>query len=244
MKKLVFSVILFLGFNLLLLAQPKLEIVGGDTYDWGKVKKTDALHAKVVLKNAGTDTLKISNVKPTCGCTTAPLSRNTLLPGDTATLDITLKVGNGGSVSKSIRISSNDSVNQIKTLFLRANIIIDLDVSPVSFFDFSKMKPNFDYTKSVFVTNKTEQDVAFSEFIVTPSDAVISLKKDEAVFSPNQLSSITLKPGEKLEVIAKIRPQKKGYYNMSVKMKTTCPSTSTLTITGYGNVEESPLFNN
>lgn len=57
-------------------AQPKISIQGGDTQDWGKVKPKDSpLKASIKITNEGSEELKISDVRPGCGCTTAPLDK-------------------------------------------------------------------------------------------------------------------------------------------------------------------------
>src|SRR5438552_3085670 len=71
--------------------KPKLVVVGGDTVDWGK-RGPGVLKHTIKLTNAGGDTLKIAGVHPSCGCTTAPLDRNVLLTGDTATIDVKVDV--------------------------------------------------------------------------------------------------------------------------------------------------------
>src|SRR5687768_6438622 len=50
------------------LAQGKVEVVGGDRYDWGRVAPGN-LTATIVVRNAGTGVLNISRVQPGCGCT-------------------------------------------------------------------------------------------------------------------------------------------------------------------------------
>jgi hypothetical protein len=235
MKGIISSVIIFFALSLILSAQPKLEIIGGDTYNWGQVKPGDSpLHTKMHLKNTGDKKLIISNVKPTCGCTTAPLDKSELNPGDTATLDITLRLPNSaGDVTKTIRITSNDSANPVKTIYLRANLFLDLEVGPTPYLTFDKMKVGFKSSASVFITNKTDKPIILSEITVTPEDLFINLHK-----------TVTVMPKEKIELKAAVTPQKKGYFNCNVKMKTNNQNFPELNVMGYGNVEESPIFNN
>src|SRR5437667_12794840 len=66
-------------------AQPvgKIEIVGGDTYNWGNVQPGE-LKATIQVKNTGQGDLKITDVHPGCGCTvTSPIDKNPLKPGET-----------------------------------------------------------------------------------------------------------------------------------------------------------------
>lgn len=234
MKKLIFLVTFFL-FSILIFAQPKLEIVGGDTYNWGTVKPTDdPLKAKVKIRNAGSKLLKITEVKPGCGCTTAPLDKSELNPGEEATLDITLRIGGAGNqVTKSIRISSNDPTEPNKYLFLKATVFHPISLSPTQYFTFNEMTVGKESTAKLTLKNNTDHEVKLSNVEFTPADLSLNLPKEKI-----------LKPGETFDLIAKVIPQKKGYFNCTVKIKTTDPDMKELVIPGYGNVKESPIFNN
>ena len=56
--------------------------------------------------------------------------------------------------------------------------------------------------------------------------------------------NVTIKEGTSFDLIAKLRPTKKGYYNGEIKMKTTTQDYPTLSFPVYGNVQEntSPVY--
>ncbi|MBI3259067.1 MAG: DUF1573 domain-containing protein, partial [Ignavibacteriae bacterium] len=113
MKYVVYFAALFVAAASIAIAQPKIEIVGGDTHDWGKVKAKDSpLKAVVKLKNVGSELLKITEVHPGCGCTkTAELDKKELKPGEIATTEISLNLGtSSGQLTKTVAITSNDPV--------------------------------------------------------------------------------------------------------------------------------------
>lgn len=61
------------------------------------------------VKNAGTDTLFISRVKPSCGCTSAPLTKDVIAPGESIWLDITFNSKRfSGKVTKKVSVFCND----------------------------------------------------------------------------------------------------------------------------------------
>ncbi|MGC8749067.1 MAG: DUF1573 domain-containing protein [Candidatus Kapaibacteriota bacterium] len=228
-------VLVLLTFPILLLAQPKIEIVGGDSYDWGTVKATqDPLKAKIKIKNTGTEVLKITEVKPGCGCTTAPLDKNELKPGEEATLDVSLRIaGYQGNVVKSIRIASNDPTNPNKYLYLKANIFVPISITPTSYFAFNEMTVGKEATAKVTIKNNTNESITITPEQVVPDNLNINIPK-----------KLVLKAGESFDVIAKVVPDKKGYFNCSIKLHTTNSDQKEIIIPGYGNVKESPLFNN
>lgn len=227
--------IIFIMLPVLILAQPKLEIVGGDSYDWGTVKPTqDPLKAKIKIKNAGNELLKITEVKPGCGCTTAPLDKNELNPGEEASLDVTLRIaGYSGNVVKSIRIASNDPANPNKYLYLKANVFHPISITPTSYLAFSEMTVGQEATAKVTLKNNTNQDITITDVEIVPDNLNVNLPK-----------KLVLKANESFDVIAKVIPDKKGYFNCSIKMKTSNPDQKEVIIPGYGNVKESPIFNN
>ena len=215
------------------IAQPKLEIVGGDTHNWNKVSpKESPLNAKIQLKNVGTDTLIISNVKPGCGCTTAPLDKSRLLPNEVGTLDVKLNISNRpGPVQKSIAITSNDPKTPNATLFLKADVHVDIEVSP-QYFTFNDMKVGQESIAKVKIINHSSENVTFSDFTMTPENASYNLSK-----------SFVLKPNEEFEITERAKPDKKGYFSSTLNMKTSHPDFKELIISGYGPVAESPIFN-
>lgn len=234
MKKLSALILAFL-LPFFVFAQPKLEILGGDSYDWGTVKPTqDPLKAKIKIKNSGNEILKITEVKPGCGCTTAPLDKNELKPGEEASLDVTLRIaGYSGNVVKSIRIASNDPANPNKYLYLKANVFHPISITPISYFAFSEMTVGQEATAKVTLKNNTTQDITITDVEVVPDNLSVNLPK-----------KLVLKANESYDVIAKFIPDKKGYFNCSIKMKTSNPDQKEIVIPGYGNVKESPIFNN
>ena len=88
------------------MAQGKVEIVGGDRYDWGKVAAGE-LKATIVVKNAGTGVLNISHVQPSCGCTSSPIDKSMLQPGETGSISVTLHANRAGTLAKSLTVYSD-----------------------------------------------------------------------------------------------------------------------------------------
>jgi Protein of unknown function (DUF1573) len=220
-----------------LMAQPKLEIVGGSTYNWGDVNEKDnPLKGTVVFKNVGNDTLIIKNVKPTCGCTTAPLKKDELAPGEETTIDITLKLSSkrGGPVTKSIKITTNDPDNPLQTLLLKANVFQPLELKPKKYLVFDGLQVGSSSKTTVSLFNNTDKPIKVTKFDVKPVDLETNLHKDQVIA-----------PGKSIDITAYARPKKKGYFNCSIILHTDHPDYPKYTINGYGavKVKESPVFN-
>ena len=211
------------------IAQPKITIIGGDTQDWGKVKpKDDPLKATVKIKNEGNEMLKISDVRPGCGCTTAPLDKRELNPGEIASMDVTLKLGaTSGMMTKSITISSNDPQNATKVLYLKADVVRPIQILPTQYFSFGEMTAGTKSEAKLIIRNTSTQDIVLSDF------------ETVAGISLNLTKPTTIPGGGEVELVAKVTPNEKGYFNGVVKMKTNHPDYSALDIIAYGNVKPS-----
>jgi len=113
-----------------LTAQPKLQIVGGTTRDIGDIYTGSARFA-ITLLNTGTDSLKISDVSTSCGCTAAMMSTQRIAPGDSGKLDIKFNGTNyQGRVEKLISMTTNDTSKKYVTLKFSANVVRNLTFEP------------------------------------------------------------------------------------------------------------------
>ncbi len=231
------SLTLLLGMFVVLSAwaQPKLEIVGGPVVNWGTVSsKQSPLKAKVKIVNVGDKELKISKVRPSCGCTATLLDKDLLKPGDTATIDVSLNIrGRSGSVTKTVTISSNDPQQPRKVLYLKAVVRDPINVSP-RYFAFGRMEIGKEAKAQVKIKNNTKEDIVLSEF-----KAGNGLKLD--VKDP-----MTLKAGATAILVVKVTPTKSGPFTGVVTFKTSHPDYPTFQIMAYGTVkkpeEESKAF--
>jgi hypothetical protein len=232
--KFMLIALFFVSFGVMS-AQPKIEIIGGDKYDWGKVKPKDSpLKTKVLVKNTGNEDLKILNVKPSCGCTAAPIDKNILKPNETATIDLSFNVGNNPGVnSKTLTITSNDPSNGTKIFRLQAELVKPVTFSPSQYFTFANLKVGTEATSTLTIENISGKEIKISDIDINPKDLKINLKDGKV-----------LKAGEKFDLTAKITPDKAGYLNCTVNMKTNHPDQPEISVTGYGKVEESAVFNN
>lgn len=227
-----FLTIMFLS-SMSMFAQAKLEFEGGNIYNWNDIKHKDSpAKAVVVIKNVGDKKLIIDKVKPTCGCTTAPLEKMQLDPGESTKMNITLNLPKtAGPVTKQVIIYHASADKKQSVLYLKANVIFDIEISPKNYINFGKMEVGNDKRDTLTIKNNSKKTVKFSEINISPKDLDVNLEQD-----------FELEPGAsyKLEVLAK--PHKKGYYHCKITMKTDHPDFPTLRIKGFGNVKESAIF--
>jgi hypothetical protein len=210
-------------------AQPKLTILGlngADMYDWGTVNATAApLETTLEIRNDGDQELVISGVKPGCGCTTPALGKSSLNPGEKTTLKIGLNTGGRPqSMYKSLNITSNDPAMGSKYIFLKAEVIKELDVQPPYLVFPAQMTIGKKEKATVKITNNSKQDITLTNFAAT-NDASLSVKGKQV-----------LKAGSTLDVEVSVTPKAAGVYQTQITASTTHPDFPTLSITGAGNV--------
>lgn len=212
---------------------PKLEIVGGDTYDWGNVKPKDSpLKAKIKLTNSGTGTLYIKEVKAGCGCTATKIDKDTLNQGESGIVDVSLNVATvTGLITKTITVYSNDPANSSKIIYLKAQVVreVTLSMPYMAFNDLSIGKVS---KQKISIKNNSSKVLELDNFEAT-NGLIISLKK-----------KVEVKPGAEVELEGSYVPQSEGYFNAMIKFTTNNPDFPSMEISAYGNVmkPDSPVY--
>lgn len=212
------------------MAQGKIQIEGGDTYDWGTVAPAK-LKAAIKVRNVGDDTLKINEVRPTCGCTVAPIDKNVLLSNEVATIDVTLDVSTRtGPVEKSITISSSDRDTPYYVLHLKATIRRPLTFVPTNYFVVSGGEKGLQAEASVVrIVNSGDQPVTLDPPQLASGNVTVEF--------PDMGSPRELQPGETLELKALVTPLDERVVYGELSMKTTSPEMPLLTLSITGNMK-------
>jgi len=214
LRMLLAAAVVAVGASAAAQAQGKIEIVGGDTYNWGTVAP-GKLKTVVEVKNVGMGDLSITQVRPSCGCTAAPIDKNLLKPGETGKISITLDVvSRTGPIEKTITITSSDSTSPIRVLKLVADVKRSLVFTP---------------SAATLVVNEGKlnaESPATTVRLANASDAPFTvyppeLTKGKLKVRFDMTEPKELKPGEELEVKAYVTPLDKESIYGTVTMKTT-----------------------
>ncbi|MBA3961955.1 MAG: DUF1573 domain-containing protein [Chthoniobacterales bacterium] len=154
-------------------------------------------------KNAGDKPVKITGVKPSCGCTTAALGKDVVAPGESGEITATFHIGDRvGAQTKTIHVTTDEAGDQGTVLTLKADVPQVLIVAP-TFLYWAKNQP---------LTPRTIEAKVGGDFAVTKLKIDSTDKDVEAVAEqvPNEKSfriTVTPKPGNRpINAALKITP--------------------------------------
>lgn len=173
----------------------RLEIAQ-KAWDFGFIPRGAKVTHNFLLKNVGNDTLRITNVRKSCGCTTAPLRKDLLPPGDTTLLEVTFNSGSyQGPVSKAVYVESNDPIEPFVDITFVATVSV-----PSKLLSFDPFYIKFDTIRSlpakatVKVMNLDSHSVAFT--IAEQPYSYVSLKARRKKIAPGKEADIDVTLGK------------------------------------------------
>lgn len=238
--------------------QAKFEIEGGETFNWGKSKPPadGQLSASVKMYNKGDRELKITQIKPGCGCTKTDPDKYDVVPGDMSTMDVKLNISpsQSGPITKSITIrwgdkeglaaaeaarangtevpAGLDTTEHVTFLFLKADIQRAIMIEPSIYFSFQGLSVGEESQSKLTLTNNTEEEIVFSDW---DADGGLVL---------NQTGKVKVAPGQTLDLVATLVPALKGQYSGKASFKTSHEDHPTFDVRAYGFVKDnaSPVY--
>lgn len=87
--------------------------------------------AHFAYQNTGDKVVHIGDVETSCGCTVATLEKKDVAPGEKGEIKATLKIGDRmGVQQKTIRVQTDEAVNPVTVLTLKAVVPQLLEISP------------------------------------------------------------------------------------------------------------------
>ncbi|MBN1457194.1 MAG: DUF1573 domain-containing protein [Sedimentisphaerales bacterium] len=157
-------------------ANPKIQ-VENPVHDFGDIGPNSRNTCQYNFKNIGDAKLVIKKIRSTCGCTVPELAKKDYQPGEEGTINVTFKSSTRkGAVTKHLYIESNDPENPKYELAIKANVKLNIDVTP-SVIDLSLDK---DTAQVPEITIKSLDGKSFAVKSFTCTQNVITAKFDPA----------------------------------------------------------------
>jgi hypothetical protein len=113
MKKLIALFALILGFAFTSNAQGALKFKQ-EKHDFGTITEGTVATYSFEFTNTGKTPVVISNVQPSCGCTTPEWTREPVMPGKTGKVTASYNsAGRPGNFNKTVTVMNNGQMSQI-----------------------------------------------------------------------------------------------------------------------------------
>jgi hypothetical protein len=182
-------------------------------------KGVHALHT-YMIENKGTDTLRIIKVTPTCGCTSAPLGKSDIGPGDSTNLDVFFDSGKfSGKVTKKISILSNDPKDPYTDITFTAQV--------------DRVHPYITAKPIVIETERKNASAYTVKLTNTGTDPLeIRIVSSSEPYIEAKLSREKIEAGTSVDLIVKIKEKYEAFQETwySITLETNDPLEYRLTI--------------
>lgn len=204
-------------------AGPKIQFAEL-VFDFGKVESGSLVKHDFIFTNIGDQTLEVTNVRPSCGCTTAGTWDKSVGPGKTGTIPIQFNsAGSAGPVAKSIEVSCNDPARSTVTLQLRGTTWKAIDVTPPVVTFALSMDAQTNETRVIRIVNNLQEPLAISDPACTNSAFQVALK--------------SIKDGKEFQLEVTLMPPLTNNLSTQITLKTSYPKMPVLTVNAYATVQ-------
>ncbi|MFP4457997.1 MAG: DUF1573 domain-containing protein [Candidatus Zixiibacteriota bacterium] len=214
--------------------QPKAKLELRETkFDFGIAPDGQRMTHHFLLRSVGEDPLLINSVRATCGCTSAPVEKDSLTPGDSTFLKVTFNSSGyrGRKARKHVRINSNNAGRSIQNVgfsaFCDTSKYTVIKPDPVVI-DVGSGEDFMDENKFM-VKNITEDQTIELKVVTYDFDHIeeVKIKNDK------------LKPGKDTEVIVKMKEPVDGeriLSSVTIEASDEAKSRITIPIRGGRNI--------
>jgi hypothetical protein len=163
-------------------------------WDFGQIWTGDTCKTEVELKNVGDATLKILNVKTSCGCAVAEPGKRQLAPGESDTMTVTYDTNKNVKVVKHyVTITTNGTVEPEIQFVLHGEVWNAFEAKPQAALAFGKVQPSSRKSKSIELISNVEEK-AHPKLRPIGADVPFEVKLEE------------IEPGKKYRLRAETKP--------------------------------------
>jgi uncharacterized protein DUF1573 len=200
-------------------------------YDFGKVKSGDPVKYTFIFTNAGDELLILTNVQPSCGCTTAGEWSHQVEPGKTGTIPVQFNSANyNGQVLKTVTVTSNDKTQPSLGLQLKGTVWKPIEVNP-QFAALNVPAESLEPARAeVKIVNNMEEPLD----VWAPE---VNSKAFTAELKTNTLGK------EYSVTISTVPPLEAGNVQATVTLKSTSTNMQVINITAWANVQAVVVVN-
>lgn len=209
-----------------LYAQPKIQIAGGNKFDFGNIHRGQKVERKVVVKNTGNELLELGRVDVSCGCTGTVVTNGSIPPGKTGEVLITFNSTNFiGKIHKTVTVNSNAPAGPTVVEF-EGNVIQEIAIDPQQFW-FKDAEVGRMNSSKITLTNNSPEPVTLTSYLSSCHGFSLTLPKEP------------IKPGGSVELVATLKAEAASQVlNESVSIKTSSKNEPEVYVRIFGSVKE------
>lgn len=211
----------------LLHAQPKIEVVGGTQFSFGKMYRGKIAERILQIKNTGTETLQLGQIQASCGCTGSVVSNTSIPPGKTGEIKITFNSTNfSDSIHKSVTINSNAANAPQLVVQFSGYVVQEISLSPQQFWfkDAEVGRPSW---ATLRLTNNSTEPITLTRYETGCQGFTLKLPTEP------------IKPGQTVELTAELKAVKATpVLNDGVSIKTSSKNQPDVFVRIFGSVKE------
>lgn len=102
-----------------------------ETHNFGDIEKGKPVTHEFAFKNTSKETILITAVKASCGCTTPTWTKDPIKPGESGSVTATYNAANPGSFTKTVTVTTNDT-DQNKVLVIKGKVNGEVAPAPAA----------------------------------------------------------------------------------------------------------------
>ena len=206
-------------------AQAKIHIAEGTTFSIGSVPRGSVVEHELTIQNPGTDTLIISRVDVSCGCTGSMLAKDHIPPGGNGSLQIMFNSKNfHGPIHKTVTVNSNAPGDPTVQISFEGTVVEEVTFAP-EYVWFQNSEVGIRSTKSVTIRNEGKTDFRLTGYSTGITGINLNLPTGD------------IKPGDSVVVPIEFVPDKPAPVIADrLVIRTSHPTQGELPIGIYGNV--------
>lgn len=236
--------ICLLAFSFLLAAaaaaQPAMKF-NEETHDFGEIIEGKMASYEFQVTNTGDQPLILSNVVPSCGCTTPFWTREPIMPGKTGTIKATYNsAGRPGSFNKTLTVNANATASTF-TLKIKGTVVKKED--KVYTEEQRRKSPKIMIEKSVFKVGRLEVNQKGIARITVFNKGIDPLEIDNVTSNCNCTTFTTskgsAKTGESMVLEVTITPRSKGPFKEELSISSSDINTPNFRVYLEGEAYES-----
>ncbi len=194
-------------------------------FDFGRVSVGSPVKHEFKFTNTGTQPLEVTDVRPSCGCTTAGQWSKHVEPGQSGSIPIQFNTANfSGPITKTVSVTCNDPSQPTVVLSIKGTIWKPIEVTPTyAVFNLVGNAPTNE-TRTVRIVNNLEEPLTVSDLECTNHSFQTELK--------------TVRPGKEFEVVIKtVPPLGPGTTSAQVRLKTSSTNMPVISINALATVQ-------